>query len=137
MKTLKLTLLVMVTTCLTFSCKSDDDGGSSGNLADLILGTWKWTAASENGVEDTLTECDLMDTVTFTSTAYSGIEHDPGTAPCTEYDFNGTYSISGNTIIWDGDSEDTDEIETLNSTTLVLKYVGENNTVYRDTYTKQ
>jgi hypothetical protein len=141
MKTLKLTLLVIVTACLTFSCESDDDNNdSSGNFAELIIGTWKWTASSANGVAEALTECDLMDTTTFTSTTYSGVEHgsNSGNAPCSSDEYDGTYSINGNVITWDGDPEDTDEIATLNATTLVLKYVdSDDSTVYLDTYTKQ
>ncbi|GAA4882584.1 hypothetical protein GCM10023311_00830 [Flaviramulus aquimarinus] len=141
MKNLKLTLLTIITTCLTFSCSSDDDSSSSENFAELIIGTWKWTATSENGVADTLTECELQNTITFASTTYTGVEHDNGNAPCTSYNFDGTYTIVGNTLTLGDDlEEDTEEIETLNSTTLVFEYeetFNNETTIYRDTYTRQ
>ena len=139
MKIFKIILLAVVTTCLTFSCSNDDDNGGD---SDSIIGTWKWTSSSVNGVNDPLTECHLLNTFTFTSTAYSAVEHKSGSAPCTANDYNGTYTISGIILTWDVNSNDpdVDEIQTLNSTSLVLKKEendGNSTFVYLDTYTRQ
>ena len=139
MKTLKLTLLTIITACLTFSCSSDDDSSTASN-AELIIGTWTWTASSYNGVAYTLTECDLMDTLTFTSTTYNYTEYTSGISPCTPYFGTSTYTISGNMLTWGSDTENLGKIVTLNDTTLVLgKEITDGNDTYinTDTYTRQ
>ncbi|AUP81465.1 lipocalin-like domain-containing protein [Flavivirga eckloniae] len=141
MKTLKLTLLTIITACLTFSCNSDDDSPAKSN-AELIIGTWKWTEGTQDGVAETLTECDLLDTLTFTDTQISYASHEEGTAPCaTANTFSDTYTIDGNIITSDIEIAltKTYEIITLNSTTLVLKFEEtENNetNIYTNTFVK-
>lgn len=50
---------------LLFSCSSDDSGSSSSD--DLIVGKWKKLSESENGVDQPLNQCDLMEMLDFKS----------------------------------------------------------------------
>lgn len=139
MKIFKIILLAVVTTCLTFSCSSDDDDASS---SASLVGTWKWTSSSENGVDDPLTECDLLDTYTFTSTQATYLEYysDNDMAPCEFDTYMATYTISGNVITFTVGSEVyTEDIE-LTASTLTFIYQEDFNSetfIYKDVYTKQ
>ncbi|TGV01571.1 lipocalin-like domain-containing protein [Flavivirga rizhaonensis] len=144
MKTLKLTLLTIITACLTFSCSSDDDSPTKSN-AELIIGTWKWTEETEDGTNEVLDECDLLDTLTFTDTQVSYVSHfkeNQNATTCSSITLNDIYSINGNSITSDVELADTNtyEIVTLNSTTLVLKFeetFNNETTVYTNTFVKQ
>ena len=57
----KLILLFTVVTFAFTSCSSDDDSSSS----DPLIGIWTWHQSFFNGVEQTLDDCDRMDTVTI------------------------------------------------------------------------
>ncbi len=137
MKHIKKLILLTFVVLTGFACSSDDDGNSltEENLA-KIIGTWLWTASSENGENIPLDECDLLSTLAFTSTQitdmyFFGVN-------CGESEsFVTNYTINGNTIsVVEGGETYTAEITTLNSTTLTVKDI-DGSDVYIDTYTKQ
>ena len=127
MKNLKITFLTIIAAFMAFSCSSDDDSSISQTTnAELIIGTWKLTSTSSNGVADTLTECDLLDTLTFNETTVIYINNDriPEEEPCNSASDTAPYSINDNTITLTNPlgSIVTNEIAALNSTTLTLRY---------------
>lgn len=130
-----LTLIICLLLILT-SCSSDDNGGGEINFGDYIIGTWRYTSSTFNGVNDELTECDLLNTLVINSTEVVDTEYFGDTCDKTDI-ITGTYSIDGNIIsaTFDGDTYTT-EILTLNNTTLTLKDT-EGTDVYTDTYTRQ
>lgn len=137
MKTIKNVIIVAFISILTFACNSDDDssGGTTGDNQAKIIGAWRYASSTTNGVADTVDDCELMDTATFTSSQvtfayFEGVDcADTGSETI-------SYTISGNniTIIFDGESF-TSEIITLNNTTLTIKDT-EDDDVYTETYTK-
>jgi len=143
MKNLKITFLTIITAFMAFTCSSDDDSSSSQTTnAELIIGTWKLTSASSNGAADTLTECSLLDTLTFNETTvifnYSITEEEP----CNSESETSPYSINDNTITLTNSlgSIVTNEVASLNSTTLTLRYDQGTDTepfVYLEIYTRQ
>ena len=139
MKKMKIILLAIITTSLAFSCGNDDDSSSSNS----IIGTWQWVSSIEDGENDPLTECDLLNTIEFTDTQLISVsnESDNGSAPCTSETSTFTYTIEDNTLsLTVGDEITILGIVTLNSTTLVLRnedtFNGETS-VTVDTYTRQ
>lgn len=146
MNTLKTILIVTIISLFTFSCSSDDDnsnpsntpGSTTANQAALI-GTWKFTSSSVNGVTDTnFWICDFEETYQITdNTITINYYADPSGNDGGNCELEGSnttnYSISGNTITVEGYAQ---EITTLNATTLVLKEIYEGDT-YTETYTKQ
>ncbi|AUC82199.1 lipocalin family protein [Lacinutrix sp. Bg11-31] len=148
MKILKTIFTVIIITLFTVSCGSDDDNEDSNQVTtaqnkERIIGTWKFTTSTTNGETDTdIWICDFEDTHTFSNTSIASKYYsDPSgnnEANC-ELDetYNTNYTISANTLT----SEDySQEILTLNSTTLVLKDVDEydgNTYIYTETFTKQ
>lgn len=128
-KLILLTLIVIT----GYACSSDDDGGDTTQQnKDNIIGTWIWTASSENGVDYPLEGCDELFTNVFTATQYSYIEYF-GTNCEEEYTDSANYTINGNTITVYGYES---EIVTLNNTTLTIKDVDDGD-VYIETYTRQ
>ena len=100
MQNLKITFLTIITAFMAFTCSSDDDSSISQTTnAELIIGTWKLTSTSSNGVADTLTECDLLDTLTFNETTVIYITNDSITEeePCNSESDTAPYSINDNT----------------------------------------
>ncbi len=136
MNTLKLTLLITFSACLTFSCSKDNAPAKIDSK--LIIGTWKLTKSSKNGNVISLTACDLLNTLFFSSTQATYIYHYKGTnTVCSSDSSIKTYSINDNTIT---ESNKSKEIITLSSTELVLEYEEtKDNEVYVviDTYVKQ
>ncbi len=139
MNNLKKLMLITFISLTSFACSSDDDSGdpdsTSQNQANII-GTWRFTSSTTNGVADTIDDCELMDTALFTSsqvtfTYFEGVN----CADSESETFN--YSINGNTLSATIEGETfTSEIITLNSTTLTIQDVDGNDT-YTETYTKQ
>jgi hypothetical protein len=81
MKTINNVIIVAFISILTFTCNSDDDStdGATGDNHAKIIGAWRYASGTTNGVADTLDDCELMDTVTFTSsqdtfTYFEGID---------------------------------------------------------------
>ena len=128
-----LTLSLLLITII--ACSSDDSSTTEDNQA-IIIGTWKYTSSSTNGVADAVDTCDLLNTLVITSnqvtiTEYWGVN-------CAETDsFTISYTISGNIITTTEEGESyTSEILTLNETTLSIKDVDEGD-IYIETYTRQ
>jgi len=152
MKTLKTVFTLTLILFIVFSCKNDDDDDSS-NVNDTeqnqsnILGNWKFTSSTTNGVEDTDNYiCDFEETLEFTSTtATDKFYYDPSeeNGPNCELEetliFN--YSINGNQITqtFDNGNSFTVEIVELSGTTFKFKNVESSDTetfTYITTYTK-
>jgi hypothetical protein len=95
---MKKTILLLCVLALLFSsCNKDDDNGPS---QDLLIGTWKYSNAFEDGVEISLSDCEKSETQifnadgTFTVTIFDDFD-----GPCIEdFTFSGTWSNSGNSI---------------------------------------
>lgn len=117
------------------SCSSDDNSETDENQASII-GTWKFTSSSTNGISDSIDTCDLLNTLVISNGQMSATEY-WGT-DCTETDIYSTgYTISGMSIsVTEGGESYTLEILTLNEATLSIKEVDEGD-VYIDTYTRQ
>ncbi len=145
MKTFK-NLFAIAFICITaFACSSDDDSGSDGDNQAKLIGTWKFTSSSTDGVVDTdYYICDYEDTLVInSSTVTASYYEDPSGndgSNCQfvdSYMFN--YNIDGN-MITNTDDGYTSEIITLNSTTFIFEETEtfEGTTyVYTETYTKQ
>ena len=56
----KITLLLVITVMAFTGCKSDDDGASG---TDPLIGTWTLHQELVNGQEQTLDDCDKMETI--------------------------------------------------------------------------
>ncbi len=137
MKTLKITFVLAIISCLTFSCSGDDAASTEENKA-KIIGTWLLTSETENGVAQPLGDCKT--TIVITSTQ---IKITISGQNCSE---TGTatqnYTIDGNTISLTGEGGGAYQatIVSISSTTLVIKQVDEENGMTETnigTYTKQ
>jgi len=58
----KLFLLFTVISLVLTSCSSEDSSSQ-----DPLIGTWTWYQSFDNGVEETLDDCDKMDTIVINS----------------------------------------------------------------------
>lgn len=143
MKILKRLILVTFISTIAFACSKDDDGGDSSTSGELI-GTWKFASSSVNGETDTDNYiCDFEETYTYSATAVTNKYYwDPSGEDGSDCQLEGTYTSnytrSGNTLT--GEEGYSQEIKTLNSTTLVLEDVDTfdgNTIVYRETYIRQ
>ncbi len=143
----KLSLFVLFIAATFTSCSSDDDSTSGISEANLI-GTWQWSAAEEDGVAETLDQCDLQDTYEFTTAGkvisnFSSSSTDgSGVVTCVNpgsEEFG--WSLSGDQLTFAfGTETETATILTLNSTTLKVEFRDEETpgeiTVYTETYTR-
>jgi len=111
---------------LLMSC-SDDDKGSSVDMSKLTAGKWYYSSSKtvaagqelSNEVYDN--ECATKkDYVTFAAGVYTDVYH---YSNCEMDSDAGTYTVNGNTVttVLDG-TTDVSTVETLDSSTLVLKY---------------
>jgi len=149
MKNLKILVLLVLTVAITFSCKKDDDTGDPPpgqtveEIAALFIGTWKSTSATLNGNDDPLSECELMNTITFISateaTAVSSVSNS-GNAPCEIENISATYFINNDEIttsfVFEGEEITDTSRFTINTTTLVI-FGSDESDEYTDTYTRQ
>jgi hypothetical protein len=135
MKILKRVLTLSLLLITIISCSSDDNSTTEDNQANII-GTWKLSSSSTNGVADTLDACDLQTTLVITSNQITITEYWGDN--CMETDtYSISYTISGENItISESGVSYTSEITTLTSTTLSIKDVDEGD-VYTETYTRQ
>jgi len=135
MKNLKKALTLSLLLIVFMACSSDDDSSTEDNQASII-GTWKFTSSSTNGVADSVDACDLLNTLVIISNQVTGTEY-WGT-DCAEIDtYSFSYTISGKTITTtEGGESYSSEITTLNATTLSIRDVDEGD-VYMETYTRQ
>jgi len=89
----KIALLISLA-FIGFSC-SDDEESSSGDL----VGTWLWTQSFEDGEEYELDECEMMDSLIFTSNEVTSTYYYEEDGQCVIDDSETTsYSVSGNTL---------------------------------------
>ena len=126
--------LVLSLAFLAFSCSSDDDGGSSSGL----VGTWKTVSESENGIPFTLDECELSNTITFTSDMVVSTDiYDNGGDECfIDEPLEESYSANGDTITVDGETVSYLISESL--LTITFTSTDDDETVtYVDVYSKQ
>ncbi|WP_025741220.1 lipocalin-like domain-containing protein [Aquimarina pacifica] len=142
----KLNLLILLVTTIFASCSKDDDA-TSFSEANLI-GTWTWTASEEDGEQYELDECDMMDTIIFSSDKTGSETYYYSNGDTCEVDFSGAFewSLSGDTLSVTYLEDEETYIPTildLNETTLILEYSGsyeeDGETIeysYIDTYTK-
>ena len=95
----KLVLLLSVFALVLTSCSSDDD--NSNDLSqELLIGTWTYFKAFEDGVEIVLSDCEKQETQVFnTDGTFTITEYDDFDGPCTlDGTFSGTWVNSGNGI---------------------------------------
>ena len=143
----KLNLFILfICTMAAVSCGSDDDGTEVSGTG--LIGTWQWVSASENGVAETLDECDLQDTIEFRTdgtvinrffTSISTNNQITCDGPDTD-EFG--WSLSGDQLTLSATAggvteSETATVTTLNETTLTIEYRDEDNgevLVYIETY---
>ncbi len=99
----KLSLFLVLTLIITiFSCSGDDNNNSTPVEIPEIVGTWKIISIVEDGASLDLSDCRLQSNYIFkldnTYTNQDFVDAGPGTPPCSDDGFSGTYSISGNNI---------------------------------------
>lgn len=140
MNNLKKLVLITFISLTAFACSSDDDSGDSGSTTQNqanIIGTWKFTSSTTNGVIDTDNDpCLTLLTITFNTTQITTIDVFGDNCDQSET-YTNNYSISENIIsVTDEGETYTSEIITLNSTTLTIQDVDGDDT-YTETYTKQ
>ena len=96
------------------SCSDDDEGGISGNAAELLIGEWQaiWYEGYEfyDGHGDEWDESLVDDGIYYTFYADGTVDMEGYTE---------RWSVSGNVLIMDGERY---TITTLNANTLVLEY---------------
>jgi len=141
MKHLKRTLVLILILLTTIACGGDDDDGTGANGTDSvsldniskIIGTWKFTSSTTNGVPDSTDEpCQLMRTVEFTidnaiTTEYSGSSCSTQESTYEPWNINGNKLNIGGTKI---------EIVTLSSESITVKYSEGGDTIV-EVFTKQ
>ncbi|WNH08138.1 lipocalin family protein [Thalassobellus suaedae] len=135
MKNLKRLLTLSLLLITIMACSSDDSSTTEDNQANII-GTWKLSSSSTNGVVDSLDACDLQTTLEIASSQIDITEYWGDN--CVESDtYSISYTVSGkNLTISESGFSYTSEITTLTSTTLSIKDVDEGD-VYIETYTRK
>jgi hypothetical protein len=122
----KAILFFTLATFLLTSCSSDD-GDNSSSSQDLLIGTWTWYQSFFNGEEQSLDDCDKMDTIVINSDGTfneSYFYDDNGTCVSDGTD-SGTWQNLGNNVYRTVYGAGTPDEETLDQTILF-----EGNTFY-------
>lgn len=131
MKKLNLSILALIG-MLILSCSSSDD--ENPNQVNLIIGEWKLTSISISGQTQNLNDCMLEQTRTF-QTNGNLIEYFwEEMIPCTYDTDTVQYTFENNTLVSinEGDAvngvalEITNDVTTLNGTTLIYIKTGDN-----------
>lgn len=92
----KVFFYVLVTAAVFIGCSDDD---TNNNTLTQLVGTWKSVSGTLNGVEQSLDECAIQSTMTFTAnggyaaSVYSINDVGDG---CDHYTTNGSWANSGN-----------------------------------------
>ena len=96
----KLLLLLSVFALVLTSCSNDDDDDNNDSSQELLIGTWTYYKAFEDGVEIVLSDCEKQETQVFnTDGTFSITEFDDFDGPCVpDGTFSGTWVNSGNGI---------------------------------------
>jgi hypothetical protein len=142
MKTLKNLFILTLVLFVTFSCDNDDEEQSEEETTSKLIGTWKFTSSTTDGVPDTdFYICDLLDLLIFTQTTVTSkyYEDPSGTngSNCVETSSTENYSIDGEVITVNNYSS---TIITLTNTKLVFEDIetdGTDTFIYTETYIKQ
>lgn len=128
----KTILYVIVIGLMLVSCGGDDEDNSTQSVENRtkILGLWTLTKTSTNGViDDNSATCKLYNTLNFQQNTVvvnivSGVDCTTTQSTLEDYSINGNVLKVGDVTV---------DIKTLNSTTLKVRYRGEN---YEETYSK-
>ena len=138
-------ILLALTLLIITSCSSDDDnnGNQNSNNEELIIGSWTWSAQSENGIDvGPLSECELLETLVFDGEQVEQIDYS-GSNCDQAISSTENYSIMGDVLIFSDIDDQTDsyseEIIELNNTTLRLRYeenFDDETFIIIDTYTR-
>ena len=116
----KLSLLLCALSIIFSSCSSDDDSGSQ----DPIVGTWTFHQFFEDGVQQSITACEMQETFTFSSngtTFYEFYEDTQGACELEE-SINGTWSSEGNVYTLTVAGESSSEEITFEGNTFYFEY---------------
>ncbi|MBN4070778.1 lipocalin family protein [Olleya sp. AH-315-F22] len=137
MKAIKKALALSLMIIIAFGCSNSDDSNGSDSVSQdnlaKIIGLWKFTSSTTNGVIDVIDDpCELLFNLDFTANQVS-IQEYSGEGCSTQQSTSDSYSISGNTLNIGGFVV---EITTLNNTTLKVQYTEGTDTI-TETYTKQ
>ncbi|WP_299312717.1 lipocalin family protein [uncultured Aquimarina sp.] len=100
MKKIILLLAISISACIT-SCKSDDDGAGPMETQDKFIGVWKITQEFEDGVEETVDACELLDVLTVTADQnFTTTAHVMENGSCVMIDdpFQGTWENLGDNV---------------------------------------
>ena len=65
MKKTNLIYLLLFSIVFSFSCDNDDEGSSSGNEVDPIIGTWRLTERTEDGMPISIEGCEVNNSLEF------------------------------------------------------------------------
>ena len=116
-KLVVVSLAVLVS--LFASCSSDDDSSGGGS----IVGTWQVVSFTVNGEDDTVGECENMNTLTFTSETVTDVSFDQDSDGNCIADDPSTiaYSVSGNELV----SEFGSSTFEVNGDTLIITNIDE------------
>ena len=144
MKTFKKLYAIAFICIAAFACSSDDDSGSNEVNQAKLIGTWKFTSSTTNGVADTDNYiCDFEETYEIDATSitimfYADPSGDDGANCQLDGTFSFDYNINGDTLSDDDGNSVT--ILTLNDTTFTFEETDTEDgvtDVYTETYTKE
>lgn len=135
MKHLKRVLGLCMLLITIIACSSDDNSNSEENQAKLI-GTWKFTSSTTNGVADSTEDCELLETLVISSSQVAVTDY--WGDDCSESEtYSISYTLNGNSITTTEEGVSyTSEIVILNNTTFTVKDVDDGD-IYINTYTRQ
>lgn len=143
MKNLKPTLLIVLSITIFFSCTSDNSlNDDSALTVGSLLGAWRLTASSQNGVSIELTECDLSDLIIFDKTKLMYVFNKSGSGTKCSIDIlKKDYTVRDNIITEDDGTEIIiQQIYTMEPSSLILEFedtYDDEVVVYRETYVKR
>ena len=127
-------LFVFILTIIASSCSSDDDSDAN-DIARLIIGKWKLTAASYGGQSENLSDCEKQQTLEYyTNGSVEYYSVNVGQGPCDFSTSNFDYFKSNDQLVFvipgenynGGNYRLTSTIEILNKSTLRLRYISDN-----------
>jgi len=143
MKTLKKSLLIVITLSFICSCSNDNIVDEDSLLTiESLLGAWKLTAISMNGESSELTKCDLSDLIIFDETKLMYVYNKGGDGnKCSIQTLKKDYTVRDNIITQEDGTEITiHQIFSVEPSSLILEYedsYDDTVVVYRETYIKK
>ncbi|WP_299888030.1 lipocalin family protein [uncultured Lacinutrix sp.] len=143
MKKLTTNLLIILFISISFSCSKDNsiDDDTTLNIGSL-LGVWKLTASSQNGINYKLTECDLLDLIIFDETNIIYVYNKSGKGnKCSVQTLNKSYTLRDNIITEEDGTEITiQQLFITEPSSLIIEFeeVSDNEIIiFRETYIKK